>query len=158
MYSGPPPAAALPSTAPPPSAPPYAFDYSAMIHNAMTNGQHQMQQPEWIMDFGASSHITGKTGNLANFRSILGHNNSQHIIVGNGSKLPILAIGAVQISSLPLYLQDVLVSPGIVKNLISVRKFTRDNFVSIEFDPYGFSVKDLATKTLLLRSNSDGDL
>jgi histone deacetylase 1/2 len=109
------------------------------------------------MDSRASSHVTGKTGNLANSHSTLGHN-SQHIIIGNGSHLPIVVVGTVQISSLPLYLQDVLVSPSIVKNLISVRKFTRDNFVSIEFDPYGFSVKDLATRTLLLRSNSDGDL
>ncbi|KAK1653933.1 hypothetical protein QYE76_071738 [Lolium multiflorum] len=128
-----------------------------MLHTAMSNGQHQPQHPEWIMDSGASSHITGQTGNLTSSRSTLGHN-SQYIVVDNGSKLPILAIGAVQISSLPLHLQDVLVSPHIVKNLISVRKFSRDNFVSIEFDPYGFSVKDLATKTLLYRSNSDGDL
>jgi hypothetical protein len=46
----------------------------------------------------------------------------------------------------------------LLKIIISVRKFTRDNYVSIEFDPFGFSVKDLATKTILLRSNSDGEL
>jgi hypothetical protein len=110
------------------------------------------------MDSGASSHVTGKTGNLTTTRSSLGHYSPQHIIAGDGSKLPIVAVGSVQISSLPLHLQNVLVSPQIVKNLISVRQFTRDNFVSIEFDPFGFSVKDLATKTLLLRCNSDGEL
>jgi hypothetical protein len=118
---------------------------------------YPQQPPEWIMDSGATSHVTGKTGNLTTHSS-LDHLNSQHIVVGNGSKLPILAVGNVQISSLTLYLQNVLVSPTIVKNLISVRKFTRDNFFSIEFDPFGFSVKDLATKTLLLRCNSHGDL
>jgi hypothetical protein len=96
-------------------------------------------------------------GNLTTTHSAPEHN-SRHIIVGNGSKLPILDVGSVQISSLPLYLQNVLVSPSIVKNLISVHQFMRDNYVSIEFDPFGFYVKDLATKTLLLRSNSDGDL
>ncbi|XP_012703569.1 uncharacterized protein LOC105914902 [Setaria italica] len=35
---------------------------------------------------------------------------------------------------------------------------TRDNNCSIEFDAYGFSVKDLQTKTVLLRCNSNGDL
>jgi hypothetical protein len=109
------------------------------------------------MDSGASSHVTGKMGNLTSTHSNLG-SRSSHIIVGNGSKLPILAVGSIKISSLPLYLQNVLVSLGIVKNLISVRQFTHDNYVSIEFDPFGFSVKDLATKTLLLRSNSVGDL
>ena len=30
--------------------------------------------------------------------------------------------------------------------------------VSVEFDPFGFSVKDLATGNIVLRSNSTGDL
>uniref|UniRef100_A0A8R7QYA1 Integrase catalytic domain-containing protein n=1 Tax=Triticum urartu TaxID=4572 RepID=A0A8R7QYA1_TRIUA len=33
-----------------------------------------------------------------------------------------------------------------------------DNLCSIEFDPFGFSVKDLLTKTVLLRCNSSGAL
>jgi transposase InsO family protein len=41
---------------------------------------------------------------------------------------------------------------------MSVRKFTRDNLCSIEFDPFGFSVKDLLTRTTILRSTSSGDL
>ncbi|XP_071674368.1 uncharacterized protein [Lolium perenne] len=137
---------------------PYSFDYAAMIHDAASNSGYQPPPPEWVMDSGASSHVTGKTGNLTTSHSSLGHLNSQYITVGNGSKLPILAVGSVKISSLPLTLQNVLVSPQTVKNLISVRQFTRDNLVSIEFDPFGFSVKDLATKTLLLRSNSDDGL
>jgi hypothetical protein len=146
--------------APPPLNPvPYSLDYAAMLHQAMSANEAPVnpQQIEWMVDSGASSHVTGKTGNLTSSQPNLDIN-SQHIIVGDGSKIPIIATGSVQISKLPLYLQNVLVSPSIVKNLISVRKFTRDNFVSIEFDPFGFSVKDLATKTLLHRSNSDGDL
>ncbi|CAM0908981.1 unnamed protein product [Alopecurus aequalis] len=39
---------------------PYSFDHAAMIHAATSNGQYQPQQPpEWIVDSGASSHITG---------------------------------------------------------------------------------------------------
>lgn len=58
----------------------------------------------------------------------------------------------------PLQLHNILVAPHIIKNLIYVHRFTRDNLCSIEFDPYGFYVKDLLTKTTLLRSNSDGEL
>ncbi|GJY70348.1 ribonuclease H-like domain-containing protein [Tanacetum coccineum] len=43
-------------------------------------------------------------------------------------------------------------------NLISVRKFTRDNDVSVEFDAYGFSVRDYQTRRILLRCDSTGDL
>ena len=58
----------------------------------------------------------------------------------------------------PLRLNDVLVSPTLIKNLISVRRLTRDNNVSIEFDPSGFSIKDLHTRAEMLRCDSSGDL
>ncbi|GKC17919.1 ribonuclease H-like domain-containing protein [Tanacetum coccineum] len=40
----------------------------------------------------------------------------------------------------------------------TVRQFTRDNDVSVEFDAYGFSLKDYQTGRLLLRCDSTGDL
>lgn len=45
-----------------------------------------------------------------------------------------------------------------VKNLIFVCRFTIDNYVYVEFDPLGFSVKDIKTSTLLQRCNSIGEL
>jgi hypothetical protein len=57
-----------------------------------------------------------------------------------------------------LHLDNVLVSPSLVKNLISVDTLTRDNNVTIEFDPFGFSIKDLPTRTVLLRCDSHGKL
>jgi hypothetical protein len=50
------------------------------------------------------------------------------------------------------------VSPNIIKNLISIRLFTTDNNCSIEFDPFGLSVKDLQTRNVIARCNSSGDL
>jgi hypothetical protein len=58
----------------------------------------------------------------------------------------------------PFHLNNVLVAPDIIKNLLSVRQFTTDNLVSIEFDPLGISVKDLHSKNVLLRCNSSGPL
>ena len=49
-------------------------------------------------------------------------------------------------------------APQIIKNLISVRKFTTDNHVYMEFDPFGFHVKDLLTGNIILRCDSTGDL
>lgn len=57
-----------------------------------------------------------------------------------------------------LLLNNVLISNKMVKNLISVRQFKTDNSVSVEFDPFGFSVKDFKTCKLLQHSNSVGDL
>jgi hypothetical protein len=59
---------------------------------------------------------------------------------------------------LPLLLDNILVSPSLVKNLISIRSLTRDKNVTVEFDPFGFSVKDLSTRMEILRCNSHGEL
>jgi hypothetical protein len=57
-----------------------------------------------------------------------------------------------------LHLHNVLISPHIIKNLIFVRRFTIDNHCSVEFDPFGLSVKDLATGNVIIRCNSTGEL
>ncbi|KAK1626474.1 hypothetical protein QYE76_000831 [Lolium multiflorum] len=133
-----------------------SFDYSAMFQSApsYTNAH---PAPEWVVDSGATTHVTNSSGNLTSFHSPTSID-SRSIVVGNGSKLPIYSVGSTSLPPSPFTLRDVLVSPSVIKNLISVRKFTVDNLCSIEFDPYGFSVKDLATGRLLLRSNSRGDL
>jgi hypothetical protein len=80
--------------------------------------------------------------------------------LGNGAPLPAHCTGHASIPtpSSTLHLNHVLISPDLIKNLISVRALTRDNSVSVEFDPLGFSIKDLRTKTILLRCDSSGEL
>ena len=94
------------------------------------------------------------------FSSLTPHSTSSCIIVGNGSSLPIThtATATVPTSSTPLVLDNILISPSLIKNLISMRSLTRENPITIEFDKFGFSVKDLHTKGVILRSDSDGDL
>nr|GEU82762.1 ribonuclease H-like domain-containing protein [Tanacetum cinerariifolium] len=126
-------------------APPHAF-------HSMT-----LQNPNWNMDTGASSHLADNTSILASFS-----NSSIYpsVFVGNGHSIPVTHTGhsLLHTSSKPLHLNHILVTPHITKNLISVRQFTRDNDVSVEFDAYGFSVKDYRTGRILLRCNSTGDL
>jgi hypothetical protein len=79
------------------------------------------------------------------------------ITLGDGSSIPIHYVGQAQIPSplKPLLLCDVFVAPFLIKNLIYVRQFTRDNLVSIEFD---LSVKDYRTKDEIAHFNSFGKL
>lgn len=102
--------------------------------------------------------MTSDHGNLFNFCSS-SLPSSSHVIVGNGSTLPVIGSGhsVLHTHSSSFNLHNVLYSPNLVKNLISVRQFAHDNSCSIEFDLYDFSVKDLQTKTELLRTNSSGD-
>jgi hypothetical protein len=69
--------------------------------------------------------------------------------VGNGATLPVIGTGYSLIPG-PFHLNNVLVAPDIIQNLLSVRQFTSDNLVSVEFDPLGVSVKDLRTRNTLL--------
>jgi histone deacetylase 1/2 len=137
-------------------APQHTLDYSAMFTSAPSFFNNQPSQP-WFLDSGASTHVTNQPGTFTSSYSP-STINSTSIVVGNGSSIPIYSVGNTTLTSHPFYLNNVLYSPSIIKNLISVHKFTRDNSCSIEFDPYGFCVKDLATRQIILKSSSSGDL
>jgi hypothetical protein len=111
---------------------------------------------DWVIDSGASYHTTPTTDMLSHSHPPPStHPNS--IVVGNGSTLPITSVGDSVLPG-PFYLNDILVAPHITHNLLSVCRFTTNNSCSIEFDPTGFSVKDLATRTPLARCDSVGPL
>jgi len=69
-----------------------------------------------------------------------GSSTPSSIVVGNGSLLPVIGTGSTDLSH-SFRLNNVLVSPQLIKNLISIRQFTTDNNCSVEFDPAGCSVK-----------------
>nr|GEW87175.1 ribonuclease H-like domain-containing protein [Tanacetum cinerariifolium] len=80
--------------------------------------------------------------------------------IGDGRFIPVTNSGHSVLSApfRPLRLNNVLITPNIVKNLISDRHFVRDNSCTVEFDPFGFSVKEFITRRVLLRRDSTGDL
>lgn len=111
----------------------------------------------WYMDTGATSHMTNNSGTIS---SHFNNNTLNDITVGDSSRIPIHGSGHTILKSPfpPLKLNNILYSPHLIKNLLSVRRFTTDNQVSIEFDAFGFLVKDYRTQTPILRCNSTGDL
>ena len=116
-----------------------------------------LQDPTWNMDTGASSHLNSHTSNL---NTIYNKCLYPSVCVGDGKTIPVTNTGQSILPTLnrPLYLHNVLITPNIIKNLISVRQFTRDNNCTVEFDAFGFSVKDFLTRHILLRCDSSGDL
>ncbi|GKD27009.1 ribonuclease H-like domain-containing protein [Tanacetum coccineum] len=108
-------------------------------------------------DRGATSYLNLDARNLS---TILNKRLFPSIHVGDGNSIPITNTGHRIIPShyRPLHLHNVLVTPNIMKNLISIRHFTRDNNCTIEFDAFGFFVKDFLTRHILLRCDSSGDL
>jgi hypothetical protein len=83
--------------------------------------------------------------------------NPSSIVVVNYSSLPIASVGD-SVLPRPFYLNNILLSPDMVQSLLSIRHFTTDNWCSIEFDPFGLSVKDLTTKNMIVSSNSTSPL
>ncbi|GJW15041.1 ribonuclease H-like domain-containing protein, partial [Tanacetum coccineum] len=116
-----------------------------------------LQDPTWNMDTVATSHLNSNAHNLS---TLFNKRLFSSIHVGDGNSIPVTNTGHSIIPSYyrPLHLNNVLVTPNIIKNLISVRQFTRDNNCTIEFDVFGFSVKDFLTRHILLRCDSSGDL
>jgi hypothetical protein len=79
----------------------------------------------WVANSGASNHTTSDVGNLTYIRPP--HiNDPSSIIVGNGSSLPIISVGDTTLFSL-FYLNNVLVTPDIIQNLLFVCCFATDN-------------------------------
>jgi hypothetical protein len=110
----------------------------------------------WLVASGAANHTTPHPDHISSHMPpLLAHPSS--IIVGNGYVLSITSVGD---SVLPgsFYLNDVLVAPNLVRSLLSICRFTTDNSCSMEFDPFGLPVKDLATRRVLARYDSTGPL
>jgi hypothetical protein len=110
----------------------------------------------WVADSGATNHTTPQPSHIFSPRPpSLAHPSS--IVVGNGSVLPVTSVGDSVLTRI-FYLNDVLLAPNLILSLLSVCRFTTDNYYSMDFDPFGLSVKDLATRCMLARYDSTGPL
>jgi len=151
---------------PAPAPGPAAYPSPALYNNAGWDQQAlasqfqtlQLQQPaqqNWYFDTGATNHVASDAGILSPTTSSV-HSPSS-IVVGNGNLVPVTSTGTAHLSD-NLHLNNVLVAPNLIKNLISVRQFTIDNNCTVEFDPFGCSVKDLPTRSEIVRCDSSGPL
>jgi hypothetical protein len=75
---------------------------------------------DWVFDSGASSHIAGTPGMVtmsptSSFPS--------SIVVGNGATLPVVGTGYSTLPG-PFRLNNVLIAPDIIRNLLSIRQST----------------------------------
>uniref|UniRef100_A0A8R7RD00 Integrase catalytic domain-containing protein n=1 Tax=Triticum urartu TaxID=4572 RepID=A0A8R7RD00_TRIUA len=98
--------------------------------------------------------------NPGTLHSLSPHSSPNQIVVGNSGRLPITHTGhgSLITTNSSLVLRNVLLSPSLITNLLSVRQLTRENPISVEFDAFGFSVKDIHTRQVIRRCDSTGDL
>ncbi|GJS86199.1 ribonuclease H-like domain-containing protein [Tanacetum coccineum] len=134
-----------------------------MAHQQVLPGQPMSQSNSNGILGAASVLYASQPTSLPNARNLSTIFNKRlfpSIHVGDGNSIFVTNTGHSIIPTFhrPLHLHNVLVTPNIIKNLISVRQFTRDNNCTIEFDAFGFSVKDFLTRHILFRCDSSGDL
>ncbi|KAI0522396.1 hypothetical protein KFK09_004775 [Dendrobium nobile] len=99
---------------------------------------------EWVLDSGASTHITPDVSNI-NYPS--SYRGSDVVSIANGSSLPIHNTGQgilpIPDTDRKLHLSNLLHVPSLKHNLLSVSKLTADNSIRICFDANGFTIKDM---------------
>ncbi|KAJ0044531.1 hypothetical protein Pint_04279 [Pistacia integerrima] len=105
--------------------------------------------PSWIIDSGASNHMSSSSDILGNVRIYTG---STHIQIANGCQLPIHAIGDVDST-----IRDVFVSPQFSTNLISVGQLV-DNNCDVRFSRDGCLVQDQVSGKILVKGPKVGRL
>ncbi|KAI4387440.1 hypothetical protein MLD38_005274 [Melastoma candidum] len=105
---------------------------------------------EWLIDSGATHHVTT---NIANLHNVATYQGPSTVKLGNGSHADILHTGDRSLGSESgvLNLFNILHTPAISQNLISVSKLCRDNNVFVEFHPDVCFVKDKSTNQILLQ-------
>ena len=123
----------------------------ASTFSTMTLNQPQ-QNTEWYFDSGATSHMSPSSSSLSHIAPSR-YPTPCSIIVGNGSLLPVTSTGNTDLTP---HLH--LIMFWFPHNFILVRQFTIDNNCSVEFNPFGCSVKDLLSRRLIVRCNSSGPL
>lgn len=131
----------------PPSASP-SWVHQSLASTFSTMTLNQPTGNNWYFDLGATSHMT-PNANILSHTSFPRYPFPSSIVVGNSSLLSVTSTSAAQ---LPAYLRlnNILVSPNLTKNLISVSQFTSDHNCSVEFDPAGCSMKDLQTMNVIV--------
>nr|KYP49899.1 hypothetical protein KK1_028398 [Cajanus cajan] len=114
---------------------------------------HSTSIGPWVLDSGASDHLTG---NVSLFPNLSSPKTPHHITLADGSKVQVTGIG--QISPLPsLPLKSVLLVPGYPFNLNSISKLTRSLNCVITFTSDSFLIQDRSTgQTIGAGSESHG--
>lgn len=102
----------------------------------------------WYSDIGVNQHMICNTNEIQGINSYLGND---FVMVGNGQDLPITGTGHIILPTTNLKLNDVLVVLAIKKKLLSVSQFTRDNNFYFLFYPWGFVLKVIKTKQVILK-------
>ncbi|KAF7816942.1 uncharacterized protein G2W53_030911 [Senna tora] len=117
-------------------------DFAGNVHSY---SDMVFQNGNWIIDSGASSHISG---DLTLFSSLRDVNNSNTVLLPDGTVKKVKHIGEVRIND-KILLKEVLYVPDFRYNLISVHRLAESGQMQFMFDGSTCIVQDLLNKEVL---------
>lgn len=84
-----------------------------------------LQGDSWVLDTGASTHMHSSEGILHSCSPVA----DSSIIVGNDAHIPVTTRGSSKLDTNygKLVINDILIAPSLVQNLLFVHQFTYDN-------------------------------
>ncbi|KAM1666352.1 hypothetical protein ACFX14_045629 [Malus domestica] len=106
--------------------------------------------PSWILDSGATSHITH---DISNISSPTPYTGEDKVYIGDGKGLSIRHTGSTLLNTAhaSFKLNNVLHVPQMKHNLLSAYQFLKDNSCSLTLHSNGSVVKDCSTGKMLLQ-------
>lgn len=113
--------------------------HEGYLHLALSCAQEKLRS--WIIDSGASDHMTG-CAQL--FSSYIPNNGNTKVRIADGSLSPIAGIGTVKINS-TLVLKSVLHVPNLSCNLLSISKISEDCNCRVIFSQNCCEFQDLSS-------------
>jgi hypothetical protein len=128
--------------------------YDSLLQHANTSSSsliassntclHSSSSPSWVIDSGASDHMTGNSSFISHITSTC---SPSFVTVANGTKTPVQGKGTITTSDLTL--SNVLYLPQFSFNLLSVHKLTVALNCSVAFYPSHCEFQDLKTKMMI---------
>jgi hypothetical protein len=126
---------------------------ATLAHPGMTSNCFIASKSSWIVDSGATDHMTGNKSILSG----LATTSQPPVQIANGSTCNIEGIGSTQISqNMPL--SSVLYVPSFSENLMSVSKITEQLYCSVTFTPTKCTFQELGTNRLIGTAYKDKGL
>ncbi|KAE8683492.1 hypothetical protein F3Y22_tig00111207pilonHSYRG00167 [Hibiscus syriacus] len=127
------------------------------LHDSTGADKLVVEQDQWVIDFGATHHVTPYTSVVTRKTGCSGPGT---LVVGDGALLPVNLVGStfMKSASRVLLVNDLLHVPGITQNFLSVSKFARDNNVVLEFYAQGCCVRDAVNGEVILQGRMEEGL
>ena len=109
---------------------------------------------KWVIDSGATDHMTGNSSLFFNFQS---HKSTCPVTLADGSTSRVIGSGTINPTP-SLTLSSVLNLPQLSFNLISVSKLTKSLNCCASFFPDYYLFQDLMTKKMIGKGHDSGGL